>query len=426
MNSYFIWMGRIGLLESVFTFFLCLGLYYCLKALETDPKYFAYSGLYWGLSILTKYTFLFFAPGILAYILWRQRWIFKNKKFWIGAAIFLAVSSPILIYNLGMLGARGHFDVQFSDFFGQVHNDWPKLAKRVSFAHVNPGGVLAMLLEGFSWPYFAIFTLSFLGALYLFRKSLKIFVVFFFVSPLVFFSFIGASSLWLGALAPFAALIIGLTLADMLKERNYAAYGGLALLASFFLFYSLNTNTFIKAKGHKLLYANFRSENYGYNQLDKEISQLLQDRRSPQKIQQAVNFAWYGKIRPEAINFALLREGQDFNAVVVYDSNSVWFATSWIFERWKLYKRMFLPATYEFVSMVESEVGKEILEKLSPLQIYFIESGPEVRNRADIQLPEGPRKLVEIFQKQNIKPEIVHDNQGREAFYIYKGAINFH
>jgi 4-amino-4-deoxy-L-arabinose transferase-like glycosyltransferase len=193
LNSYFIWMGRVGLLESVFTFFFCLGLYYFLKALEDNPKYFMHTGLYWALAILTKYTFLFFLPGILVYILWQQRWIFKNKKFWIGVAVFLAISSPILIYNLGMLMSRGHFDVQFANLFGQVHNDWPKLAPSANFSNINPGAVLSTLIEGFSWPYFVVFTLSFLGASLALRKSPKILAPLMFVSPLVFFFFIGGS-----------------------------------------------------------------------------------------------------------------------------------------------------------------------------------------------------------------------------------------
>lgn len=424
LNSYFIWMGRVGLLESVFTFFLCLGLYYFIKALETHPKYYIHSGLFWGLAFLTKYTFLFFVPGIVIYILWRERQILKNGKFWTGAAVFFVMCLPILIYNLGMLKARGHFDVQFSDLFGQSHNDWPILTNRVSLDHINPAGILGSLIEGYSWPYFFVFALTFGASLFLFRKSPKFLITDLFASAFIFFAFIGGAERWLSVLSPFAALIIGLVLGQLWRERNKVMYTGLFAFACFFLFYTLNTNNFVKAVGPRNLYSNFRFENYGYNQLDEKIGNLLSDKRPAGNFAGFTNLAWYHQIKPEAINFSSLKGGRtEFRGIIVYDSNSLWFATIWGFERWKLYQRFFIPTADEFLQINGNERGREFLKSLGPTDLYFVASGEAVKASADIHDSKS-QQFVELFQKQSIEPEIVRDDKGREAFYIYKGILN--
>jgi len=66
-----------------------------------DGRWWLAAGLFGGLSLLSKYTAVFLAPGILAFLLvpsWRLRWL-RRPYPWVAVVIALAVFSPVLIWN---------------------------------------------------------------------------------------------------------------------------------------------------------------------------------------------------------------------------------------------------------------------------------------------------------------------------------------
>lgn len=426
VNAYFIWMGRIGLIEGVFTFFLLLGFLYFLKGLQEDQQHFLPAGLFFGLSMLTKYSFLFVIPAIFVYLIWHQRNVFASRRFWAGALLFFIVILPILVYNFKMYETRRHFDVQFADLFRQNHEDWTKLSHRVVTTQFNPLGPIRILIESFGWPYFVIFCLSFLVAI-LSAIRRKETILYLFILTIVFlclfFSVIGSTERWLSILNPFAALLAGLALAFLDKKSRYVTALAFAV-ALFSLFYTLNTNIFTKPFVSDKLYASLRPENYGYNQLDKKISLLLKGKRASESAQYLVNQFWYSDIQPASISFrGLNSEPEEFRGVIVYDSSTLWFATIWSLERWKFYHRFFVASTEEFLIISNSDVGRAFIRQLAPLNVYLIESGPVVAEKTNIHFPKS-QALVSVFKNQGIEPEIVYDDQGRVAFRIYQGVLN--
>lgn len=432
INNYFIWTARIGLLESLFTFFLLLGLLFLQKGIEKDSN-FLWSGLFFGFAGLTKYTLFFVLPGVFVYLLWRHRSVFINKKFWQGILIFLLVMSPVVIYNLAMYKTRGHFDVQFSDLFNQVHKDWTILAPRVSGLHFDVIQVAKIMISGFSWPYFLILVLSFLGTLFL-AKTEKESAIYLpaltFISLFLFFSLIGNSLLWMGVISPFAALIIAHLISTLIRKEelvknyfHYPLYGLLLSVSLFSLFYTLNSNTFHKPIGRLGWYSDFRIENYGYNQLDKKISSLLAYKRAPDKVQEAVRSTWFTNIQPKTIDFSSLTQGQsEFNGMLIYDSNTIWFPVLWIFDRWRFYHRFLVMDTGEYFKIIKNQSLLAPLAALPFDEIYFIEAGQEVALTSR-QNFGGTSVLAEKFRQQNIIPQIIHDDRGREAFYIYQAKF---
>ncbi|MDP3741430.1 MAG: glycosyltransferase family 39 protein [bacterium] len=427
LNAYFIWMGRIGLIESTFIFFFLLGLLYLVKAQMVKEKYFVHAGLFFALSFLTKYTFLFGLPGIILFMIWKARPMMKGKKFWLGILVFLIFSAPIFIYNTGMYLDRGHFDVQFSDLFKQQHEDWTILSNRVNTSGFNPLAVVQVLVSGLSWPYFAVFILGLFSSLYLAYKDRRQEVFLIGLVLLSFFFFlavVGPAERWITILSPFAALFIGLGFEKLLPKR-IIFFGGAVLVGIFSLFFVLNTNTFYKARGDSFWYAPFRSENYGYNQLDKKIAMILDDKMTTNQLGSLTNSIWYYQINPRALDFSELKQrGSPFNGAIVFDSSTSWFATVWIFERRKFSQRFFMPTAEEFLKINSFPEIHERLRSLMPLEFYFIESGETVKKyAADTQFVES-QQIVELFTKEGIVPEIVRDNLGREAFYIYKGVLN--
>lgn len=73
-----------------------------VRLIETnDGRWWLAAGLFGGLSLLSKYTAVFLAPGILAFLLvpsWRMRWL-RSPYPWGAVVIALLVFSPVLIWN---------------------------------------------------------------------------------------------------------------------------------------------------------------------------------------------------------------------------------------------------------------------------------------------------------------------------------------
>lgn len=68
---------------------------------SNDGRWWLAAGLFGGLALLSKYTAIFFAPAILAFLLvppWRVRWL-RSPYPWIAVVIAVLVFSPVLIWN---------------------------------------------------------------------------------------------------------------------------------------------------------------------------------------------------------------------------------------------------------------------------------------------------------------------------------------
>jgi len=66
-----------------------------------DGRWWLAAGLFAGLSMLSKFTAIMFAPAVAAFLLvpdWRWRWL-RGPYPWLAALIAIAVFSPVLIWN---------------------------------------------------------------------------------------------------------------------------------------------------------------------------------------------------------------------------------------------------------------------------------------------------------------------------------------
>jgi hypothetical protein len=102
---------------SSFDYFLwVLGAYFVVRLLNTqDPRYFVPVGLSVGLGMLTKYTMLFFAIGILAGVLFTDaRKHLRTVWPWLGLLLSLAIFAPNFLWQV-----RHHFVTY--DFLRFIH-----------------------------------------------------------------------------------------------------------------------------------------------------------------------------------------------------------------------------------------------------------------------------------------------------------------
>lgn len=68
---------------------------------SNDGRWWLAAGLFGGLALLSKYTAVFFAPAIVAFLMvppWRTRWL-RSPYPWMAVVVALLVFSPVLIWN---------------------------------------------------------------------------------------------------------------------------------------------------------------------------------------------------------------------------------------------------------------------------------------------------------------------------------------
>ena len=422
VNNYFIWQGRIGLLEALFTFWLMLGILLLVKGLEDNSKFFVWGGAVFGAALLSKYTVFFALLGIAVFLLWRERQVLRNKKFWLGVFVFFLFAAPLVVYNLEMYQARGHFDVQFADVFGQSNRDWPVLSSRVGPWQLDFGALLNYLGSGLSWPYLAAVAAAFAGVAVLAWRSrqhllwLPLVILF---SMLVFFLYVGAADRWLGVMAPLGALILAIALRQIWQWR--IAWVAATVLAGYFLVYTFSTNHALAAPQSRAWVSTLRQENVGFNQLDKKLSAFFHDKRPNPAAAELVRRFWYNGIRTEAIDFESIRDGsrEDLPYLVVYEATLPWFPTSWVFDRQRFYRGFFIADSAEFAKILSSPGPRSVFDQyLSHLGVLFIKSGPGAKRQSDL-IPPETEGILKHYTDLNIEPEIIYDDKGREAFYIY-------
>ena len=246
LNNFFIWTGRVGYLESIFIFFMLIGVYYLVRAFTESESYLKYAAFFLGLAFLTKYTLLLMLPGLLVYVLWKKRALFAKRVFWQAVLIFILTISPVLVFNLFVFTSRGHFDVQFDRLIPFPHSDWDILKNSgVGSGFVLPV-VISNLANGFSQPYFILFVFSLIVAIFgIWRGkrnpifALPILIVFSFTLG---FAATNPAERLLGVISPFVALILAAGTPNNIKQLPWIALVSLVLVFS--AFNILNTNHF--------------------------------------------------------------------------------------------------------------------------------------------------------------------------------------
>jgi len=419
-NNYFIWTGRIGLLESLMVFLMLAGLLFLMKGLQVASKYFIWAGLFFGLALLTKYSVLFVLPAVIIYLLWHERQVFRQKYFWIGAAVFLILLTPLVIYNLNMYETRGHFDVQISDLLGQRHDDWTLLQSRVGGAHFAFQEFVLRLAQGVSWPYFLLFIAAVLAALYSVARRRKMWLCL----PLLcvaisstLLTYVGSSAGWLGILSPFAALLLAAFWEPFFTNRAIFSLAALLFIyLSVFIFY---TNHSVGPSDYSVLSSSLRRENLGYNQLDGYISELMGGKIIPYKTREAVGQLWFNKVNPEALPFLKAKiEVFPFNPLFVYDDNTNWFPMNWLFGRYRNYNGVPSMTVSELAKLKSDPSGQAIVDYLNFEEVYYIHVANDVGGQDGDDFVEYV-DIKEQYEAREVRPDVIRDLQGREAFYIY-------
>src|SRR3989338_1529509 len=376
VSNYHVWISRIGLQESLVIFFMLLTIHFFLKSLEAG-KFFYWTIGALGLAFLMKYISIVLLPVFLIYWYFRKREVLTVKRLAIGAVLFLAVISPVIVYNIGLSAARGHFDFQISYFLKQQVPEWA----------VRPGREVGTFWEKFYnffknfWQYggAGVVLTAVLAAAGVVRRRKE--APYFFVGLtilflLLLFLVVGPQERFLSLLAPFWAMALAATLLGRAASRFRYVLLGLFVVLELAL--AFNTNLKVHPVGSQgMLYTLLRRE--------------------------------------DALRQAREQGRAEDRTLFVVDSRVHGPAFLWYFTRRTVYERWPVIEDQNFLTVAGGDLNfftKQGFDRI----VYF--QTADTLKRGDIGA-EASEAMVKLLTDQGVQSETIVSRDGHEAFKVF-------
>ncbi|MFY9461835.1 MAG: glycosyltransferase family 39 protein [Candidatus Sungiibacteriota bacterium] len=438
-----VFISRVGMQEVYVIFFTLLASLLFLKSLENE-KYFIPWGITLGLAFLTKYTAFILVPIFGIYLLFAKPAAFLNKKFWLGCLFALLLFTPVLVYNVELYRAVGHFDFQFSYLLRQHPKEWPLAPGRTEVGTLSDRirDFAPHLIESNSWPFLAIFAASILAFLVmLFRRPRETLGKYgFLVTTFFYFALllllIGPTYRFLTLLVPFMAIsaaaflwwvyqkfFVGKVWPAPLEASPDATPGlprfrrgpltGLAvflfmLIIGFEVFYSYNNQIAYYPKGTEpWLASKVRYENYnvGYRELGEYLDKEMKGKMPGVVFDSRYSFLL--ALQESAIERAKAEGREPLFALFVYYDNFDLGPRLWILDRLLVYHGWPVMNFGAYSSVIQ-ENGRDYFNRAGIKQVYFIQR---------TNIVPSPEFLSEV---KAATPIGILDPKGGEAFRVYK------
>ncbi|TSC76729.1 MAG: hypothetical protein G01um101433_697 [Parcubacteria group bacterium Gr01-1014_33] len=418
-----IYISRTGMQEAYVIFFILLACYFFLRALEND-NYFLWTGMALGLGFLTKYTVAFLVPAFLLYLLFFNRSAFTNKKLWLGAGIALLIFSPVIIYNVMLWRATGHFDFQFSFIFRQNPEVWKAApGKDIGSWGYRIKEFVPRMIATNSW----LFLLLFFGsvAAFLFalirnpREIVKryVFLVCAFVFLALLILAIGPSYRFLAMLTPFIAGASGIFLAyifEICAQKNKIAqkitFGLFIVFLAFEIFYTWNNQIAYFPRGPEpWLSSRVRTENanLGYNELMRFFDREFEGKMPALSF--AMRYQFLQKLQDRVLAAAEEEGKEPYPGLVVTSGEYNQIAKLWVLDRLQIYHGW--PIVDADTYRAERKTnGNDFYQKLGFRHFYFVLSGGK------------PLPSLLTAGLKTIAVAAIPNGRGEEAFRVYTYA----
>jgi predicted membrane-bound dolichyl-phosphate-mannose-protein mannosyltransferase len=440
-------ISRLGLQEAYVIFFILLAMYLFLKAME-HKTYYYWLGIALGLALLTKYTAGILIPIFITYMLICRRADFRLPQIWLSAGIALLVFSPVIVYNIQLYNAAGHFDFQISHIVGQNPEIWSTAPGKAEFPTLS-SRILAFvpnIIRFNSWLFLGLTAVPIIALLVLrvkkiffenreirelVKQHLILFTALFWILALILF-FIGPSFRFLAMLTPFLALWIGAGLSLFFKQSRAQPVGagtdktwriGIAALLFFELCYSANSQILAYPKGPELwAWSSARYENYnwGYHELDTWMREKTDGKMPALAFEQKYHFI--EEIHKTALAKAERAGKKPYPALFVYDKNIQSIAQLWILDRLQIYHAWPIITADTYIEFLQNK-GALYFSQAGFTEIYYIFPTDKVPWKKT-HLTDTGIKLEESLTKGGLTPHTILENKrGDKTFRIYKMGV---
>lgn len=430
VNVLMVYLGRTAVQEAQLIFFILLSVYLFLRAID-QPKYFIWTGLVFGLALLSKYTVLFLVPVFITYLLIFYRQFFRSRYLYLGAAVSLLLFSPVIIYNILLYKTFGHFDFQWSYFFSRT----------VSYWQVTPGKEIGTVAHRFLgifknlWFYVSPLFVSLAGLGFIWfikecwrpsdgNRNPKIFLLIWFIFNFILYLGIGPSPRFLTMLIPILILILAEAISFLL-DRLYRYHDIFYVILFLFLlsevFYSLNSYIFYKPKGREpwnYSRIHWDMHPWGFNALDSYLDSLLANKYPHLTVPYSYDFL--ESIKKEYLSNASTQALTPAKIVLVYDENISELGALWVLNRRALYQAW---PIVPVAAWRELQVQPEAEEILSGYSFYFIQAAENTLLVPAEKQSVAAEELAQELKKKDSKYFTIYNHLGQSAFYIYSWQL---
>lgn len=435
INSYHIWVSRIGLQESITIFFILLTVYFFLRALQ-KPIYFILTGVALGLALLSKYTAFALLPIFLLYLLIFRRDILGSKYLYIGALVALVLFSPVILYNFKLYAAWDHFDFQISYLLGQEVPEWQYRLGIVEAGSLKDRlqGVIPAIWNGVT-PSFAMVTLlALLFIIYqLINKSYNDenearslgFLIISLIVYLLLFVAIGPRERFVSLIVPFLVLLIiyflMVFLSNLPRRHLFLCFFALLFFCSYELSFAYQTALTPKShrgwEGVTFSRLKYDSLAWGYNELDDYLEQELFANSYP-ALQLLTDYIFLENLKYEALTKAKKQGKNPVPVLLIFDENIASAPRAWyIFQRF-IYGAWPTLFVEDYLGELEDK-GANFFHDQGFQKIYFIKTTSNTLLRQEGRII-SPDRLEKKLIEQGMRPEIIINERIGEAFKVYK------
>lgn len=398
-----VYISRVGMQEAYVIFFLLLASYLFLQAAR-GGRSFLPVGVAIGLALLTKYNTVVLFPIFGAYLLLQNRPAFKRNDFWLSLAVAGLIFSPVIIYNLMLYRAVGHFDFQFSYIFGQNPSVWPEApGKDTGTLLERAGDFFPRLISSNSWLFLLLAAVS----LVFLRNAFVISALAFLLLLLV---VIGPSFRFLTMLTPFLALSIGGSLSPLVEKKKLAL-GLLATAVLFEIVYSANNQSAYYPKGPTpWLASKIRYENYNWG--NNELGEYFR-KEFARKVPAAtfeMKYSFIERAQDASIARGKRKGYVQYPALMVTHGNFDRGAKLWVLDRLQIYHGWPVVDLETYFDYLK-ERGADYYTRAGFQEYYFVVATNFVPSPEFAPLVRG------------IEPISIKNPRGDEAFQVYKAHI---
>lgn len=412
-----IFISRQAVQESLLIFLIMAVVFFLVRA-----KFEKNTWLLWifalasfSLGMMTKYSMIVVFP-LLVYFFIREKF-YKKMKNILSPLLIPVILSPVIIYNIMMYFLRGHPDLQISRFLKMDTSlDWR--ASQQAIWQGNISNFFDYFKDISGWLTLPVFLLLGAGIFSYIIPNTKSNIgnwkksdEFIFSYGMIFITSLfavltlpdfGRSSI----IIPFLAL--GLSFSQEKILHRYFYMPAALVLAGFFLLFStsLSDRFSIKIFPNNLSSSFYRDE-LGFN----KIEEWMRKQGVSDKPVYFSSFNDWMRYLSSLIN--------NSQKVIVYDERFIWWHANWYLYRHSFYSEKIPVVHSSFLQLLRYAGGITLKNK----EIYFIEVGDDTKDIKGVFDPVSRdliKYFINIFQKQNIQPEVIKGNSGKVIFRVWK------
>lgn len=450
-----VWVSRLGLQEALVILWGLLAVYGYVRAGEAwsrkqevgepvnrshtsysllhtspaDTRWYLLVGLALGLGLLTKYTIIAVALALLAHLLWFRRTHLRSVWLWWGGGVFVFCALPLVVYNLMLYRATGHFDLQLSFLLGQEVAEWRTLPGKAQIGSF--GQRLADFVANLGGSFSLLAIVGLLACLVTLgwqiarrRDERDILVTLLVVVWALMLLVIGPSTRFLAPLAAWLVLAVAGALAGALQRsapvRTSLAAIVVAVVAGEALF-AANTVLVVRPVGAAgFAYAQkLRTdvEHWGYRQLDEELGRTLAGKRPALTPDVTLPFL---KVLQARAAWAAERRGDVATPLlIVYDANLYNLGALWTLHRRLIYDGWPVVTADRYLSRSAADW------KLAGVrEVLFIRLGPGMLGEPfSRQSDAADRLAASEAVSLATQGQIVSPKLGTPAFTLYQWRL---